>query len=114
MSEVAVDPGLNDLLYGAIQKKRLIRFTYNKLARIVEPHDYGIQNGTARLLSWQVGGRSSSRIPGWRWFDVNRMKGWQMMERSFSGNRNVSSEHHKWDELFIRVEPPAESKTKAS
>jgi hypothetical protein len=114
MSEVAVDSGLNELLYGAIQKKRLIRFRYKKMERVVEPHDYGIQNGTVRLLSWQVGGQSSGRIPGWRWFDVNTFQACEMLERSFSGNRDASGEHHQWDELFIRVDPPANSDKKAS
>ena len=43
MSEVAVDSGLNGLLCSAIQHRRLIRFRYKKLERVVEPHDYGIQ-----------------------------------------------------------------------
>jgi predicted DNA-binding transcriptional regulator YafY len=106
MATVVVDPGLHNVLYGAIQTKRLIRFQYKSKERIVEPHDYGIQKGVSRLLSWQVAGQSSSRIPGWRWFDVAEMQDIELLERSFPGNRNISGKHHEWDEIFIRVEPP--------
>jgi hypothetical protein len=106
MNAVAVNPGLHQLLYGAIQNKRLIRFRYQNKERIVEPHDYGIQRKIARLLSWQVAGQSSGRLPGWRWFDVADMQDFEILETSFPGNRNVSGKHHQWDQIFIRVTPP--------
>lgn len=102
---MAVDSELHNLLYSAIQTKRLIRFLYHGKERIVEPHDYGIQKGIARLLSWQVGGQSSGRVPGWRWFDVAVMQDIEMLGQSFPGNRNISGNHHQWDEIFIRVAP---------
>jgi predicted DNA-binding transcriptional regulator YafY len=103
---VAVDSGLHDLLYGAIQKKRLIRFRYQNKERIVEPHDYGIQKGIVRVFCWQVGGHSSSRLPGWRIFDVEGIENCEVLDRQFAGNREVLGSHHKWDEIFIRVAPP--------
>ena len=106
---VAVDPELHQLVYGAIERKRLIRFRYQNKERIVEPHDYGIQKGIAKLLSWQVGGQSSGSIPGWRWFEVADMQDVEMLSRSFPGNRDGSGEHHQWDEIFIRVAPPEKS-----
>jgi predicted DNA-binding transcriptional regulator YafY len=112
MSAVAVDSGLHNLLCGAIQNKRLIQFRYQNKERVVEPHDYGIQNGIARLLSWQIGGQSNGRLPGWRWFDVAKMQDVQMLDKSFAGNRDVSGKHHRWDEVFVRVEPP-EKRSKA-
>ncbi|HKF06590.1 MAG TPA: WYL domain-containing protein [Candidatus Sulfotelmatobacter sp.] len=110
MNAVAVDSGLHQLLYGAIQNKRLIRFRYKRKERIVEPHDYGIQKGIARLLSWQVGGQSSSRLPGWRWFDVADLQDVEMLENSFAGSREVSGKHHQWDQIFIRVKPHKKTK----
>ena len=106
MSAVAVDPGLHQLLYGAIQNKRLIRFRYQNKERIVEPHDYGIQKKIVRLFSWQIGGQSGGQLPGWRWFDVADMQDVEILERSFPGNRNVSGKHHQWDQIFIRVASP--------
>ena len=91
MSAVVVDRGLHQLLYDAIENKRLIRFRYNNQERIVEPHDYGIQRGIPRLLSWQIGGQSNGRLPGWRWFDVVEVKDLEMLDRLFPGNRDMTT-----------------------
>jgi predicted DNA-binding transcriptional regulator YafY len=107
---MAVNPELHQLLYGAIQNKRLIRFRYKDKERIVEPHDYGILKEITRLLSWQVGGQSGSRLPGWRWFDVTDIRDVEVLERSFPGNREVSGKHHQWDQIFIRVASPKNSR----
>ena len=106
LSEIAVDRQLDQLIRSAIRNKRLVRFQYQNKERVVEPHDYGIQNGIVRLFCWQVGGHSSGRIPGWRMFDVEGMKNCKMLDKHFAGNREVAGKHHQWDEVFIRVEPP--------
>jgi predicted DNA-binding transcriptional regulator YafY len=104
---MAVDQELDRLIYAAIKNKHLLQFGYKSKERIVEPHDYGVQNGVARLFSWQVGGHSSGRIPGWRLFDVTDIQSCKMLDRQFDGNRDVpSGKHHRWDRVFIRVEPP--------
>jgi hypothetical protein len=97
---------LHQLLCAAIENKRLTRFRYKNNERIVEPHDYGIQNGIVRLFCWQVGGRSSGRIPGWRMIDVEGIQDCELMDKRFAGNREVQGKHHRWDEVFIRVAPP--------
>jgi predicted DNA-binding transcriptional regulator YafY len=104
-----VDEDLYRLIYMAIHDKHLLRFEYKTKERIVEPHNFGVQKGTVRLLSWQVGGKSSSRIPGWRWFDVVEIRECRMLDQQFAGNREVSGAHHRWDEVFIRVRPPDDS-----
>ena len=79
---------------------------YNGQERIAEPHDYGIQNGILRLFCYQVGGQSSSRLPGWRLVDVSEMRDCEMLKQRFAGNREApSGKHHRWDEVFIRVAP---------
>jgi hypothetical protein len=103
---MATDQAPNPMLYGAIEKKRLMRFKYQDKERIIEPHDYGIQKGIHRLLSWQVGGQSSGKLPGWRWFDVDDMKDLEVLDKTFPGNREVTGAHHRWDEVFIRVRSP--------
>ncbi len=108
--EMAVDQKPDQLLREAIENKRLIRFVYKNNERIVEPHDYGIQNGIVRLFCWQVGGKSSSRIPGWRMIDVDGMLNCELLDKHFAGNREVQGKHHRWDEVFIRVAPPEKSK----
>jgi hypothetical protein len=105
-----VEPALDHLLRTAIRTKHLVRFTYKSQERIAEPHDYGIQNGIVRLFCYQVGGQSGSRLPGWRLVDVPLVQNCEIMERRFAGNRDTASgKHHRWDEIFIRVEPPAKS-----
>jgi predicted DNA-binding transcriptional regulator YafY len=99
-------PELHNQLLDAIHTRRQISFTYLDKPRIVEPHDYGIQNGSARLLSYQIGGESSSgRLPNWRIFDVDKMSDFKMLEKTFPGNR-PAKKHYQWDKLFIRVAEP--------
>ena len=100
------DPNIDQLLRTAITETRLIRLHYLNRERIVEPHDYGIQKGVARLLSWQVGGQSSGPLPGWRWFDVGDISEFEVLDRTFPGNRDASGKHHQWDLVFVRVAPP--------
>jgi len=112
---MAVDRQVDRLLREAIAKKHLLRFGYKGNERIVEPHDYGIQNGMIRLLCWQVGGKSNGRIPGWRLIDVEGMEGCEMLDRVFEGNREVlSGQHHRWDEVFTRVGASQKSRLKKS
>jgi hypothetical protein len=107
-AKLTVEKELDDLLGNAITEKHLLRFTYKGRERIVEPHDYGIQNGIVRLFGHQVGGGGSSRLPGWRLVDVSEMQDCEMLKRRFAGNREVpSGKHHRWDAVFIRVAPPA-------
>jgi hypothetical protein len=89
----------------AISQRRQIRFWYGGQERIAEPHDYGVQNGTVRLLAYQVGGQSKSgRLPAWRLIDVLRMTRLEVLDRTFAGNRPTpTGNHHKWDQLWMRV-----------
>jgi hypothetical protein len=97
---------LHELLLKAIREKRLIQFNYQRKVRIAEPHDYGIQNGSVRLLSYQVGGASNSgRLPAWRWIEVPEISELQLLSQTFPGSRSAaSSNHHAWDEVFARVD----------
>jgi len=101
---MAVDQQLDLLLRKAVAERHLLRFSYKGSERIVEPHDYGVQNGIVRLLCWQVGGKSKGRIPGWRLVDIDGIQNCEMLGGTFSGNREVASgNHHQWNEVFIRV-----------
>jgi predicted DNA-binding transcriptional regulator YafY len=103
-----VDPALDRILRKAIRTKRLLGFSYRDQQRIVEPHDYGIQNGNVRLFCFQVGGQSGGKLSGWRMLDVSEIRDCKIMEGEFAGNRDVSSgKHHYWDEIFMRVTPPS-------
>jgi hypothetical protein len=99
-------PSIHAALCDAINTRHLIGFMYQDKPRIVEPHDYGMQNGQARLLSYQTGGQSGSgRLPNWRMFDVNKMSDFKVLDETFPGNR-PAKQHYQWDKLFIRVGEP--------
>ena len=100
---------IDKLLRAAIQQKRLIQFEYKNKPRIVEPHDYGIHQGEIKLFGYQVGGRSSEPLPNWRWALLNEISDVRMLAQTFPGGRStLTGKHHKWDQIFIRVEPPEE------
>jgi hypothetical protein len=97
---------VNSQLVSAINEKRLIEFIYKDgQGRVVEPHDYGIRGGVAKILAYQVGGASRSGTPhGWKWYDVDGMRQLTALERHFPGSRVDSNQHHfEWDVLFARV-----------
>ena len=93
-------------LWTAIEQARLIRLIYHRKSRILEPHDYGILNGSVQLLGYQVGGSSSRPIPNWLLMKGNEITGLELLDQTFPGGRpTVSGKHRKWDKLFIRVKP---------
>ena len=77
--------------------------------RIVEPHDYAIHNGSVKLLTYQVGGASSAKLPNWRRIETDMISDIQLLNQTFPGGRPTpSGKHHQWDKLFIRVKPADE------
>src|SRR5579871_123448 len=97
---------IDELLRTAISQRRLIRLKYHGKERIVEPHDYGIHKGSAKLLAYQVGGSSSGPLPNWRWFEIALISDLSLLDQTFPGGRPPESgNHHNWEKLFIRVKP---------
>src|SRR5215813_2759502 len=75
---------IHEPLCNAINTKHKVSFMYQGKPRIVEPHDYGMQNGRARLLSYQIGGQSGSgQLPDWRWFDVSKIGEFKILDETF-------------------------------
>ena len=99
-------PRVNPLLWKAIEERHLIRLRYKNRERIVEPHDYGVHNGVVKLLAYQVAGSSNHKLPNWRWLEEDSISDIELLSGRFAGGRPTQSgEHHRWDELFIRVKP---------
>lgn len=104
------EPGVNSQLWKAIDEARLVRFVYKNRERIVEPHGYGIRNGIATLLAYQVTGSSCHKLPNWRWMETALISGMQILDRTFPGGLPTpTAKHHKWDKLFIRIKPADKS-----
>lgn len=96
-----------DLLFFALENKRLISFEYQGYPRVAEPHDYGIMNCVNTLLVYQVRGRSKTgNVPGWKHIRESEVRQLEVLEEQFPGGRTVpSGQHKKWDKVFIRVAP---------
>ena len=92
------------LLWQAIEHRRMIRLVYHGKERLVEPHDYGVLNGSLQLLGYQIAGSSSRPLPNWIRMKVEEMADLEMLEKTFAGGRpKASGKHLRWDILFIRV-----------
>jgi hypothetical protein len=92
-------------LRAAIEGHRLISFKLDGRARVAEPHDYGLVDGVARLLFFQVGGESRSGHPiGWRCPAVAKIADLELLERRFAGTRSTPTGRHKrWDRIIATV-----------
>jgi hypothetical protein len=100
-----IDPHVDEALRTAIQQRRLLRLIYQGKERVVEPHDYGVQNASPKLLAYQIGGSSSGRLPNWRWLHVELISEVYLLDRTFPGGRRIpSGKHHVWDKVFVRVQ----------
>jgi hypothetical protein len=91
----------------AIANKRLIQFTYDSAVRVAEPHDYGVRDGTPRLLVYQrqKASRKDHRVRGWRCLDISRIDACTVLEESFAGTRATAGQpHQRWDLLYARVD----------
>jgi hypothetical protein len=97
---------LDGQLRFAIAHKRLLRLMYDGRLRVVEPHDYGLLRGIARVLVYQRSkeGASVKDARGWRLLETSKITECAVMETSFSGTRAKSEQrHHAWDMLYARV-----------
>lgn len=84
----------------------MIRLVYQHKLRIVEPHDYGILNGSVQLLGYNVAGLSSRARPNWILMKADEIIARPLLQQTFPGGRPAASASHiKWEKLFIRVTP---------
>ena len=91
----------------AIEHKRLLRLGYLGKARVVEPHDYGVQKGHPRLLVYQRYESTTSprhRTEGWRLLELPKFESCEVLDETFSGSRaQAHQRHYAWDVLYARV-----------
>jgi hypothetical protein len=102
---------LDAQLKTAIATRRLVQLRYDGKLRVAEPHDYGVQNGSPKLLIYQLrasggasGGAPSKGVLGWRLLDVPKIAECAVLDEAFAGSRGQSHQrHHAWDEVYARV-----------
>jgi hypothetical protein len=91
----------------AIAHKRLIEVRYGGRLRVAEPHDYGMKNGSPKVLVYQLragGSTPDPRVRGWRLLDLKKISICAVSNATFAGSRaDASQQHSAWDELYARV-----------
>ncbi len=87
---------MNKIIKQSVINKNIIKFTYNKFKREVEPYCYGIsKKGNQVLRGYQIDGESSTEKYGWKLFDVSKIDDLQITDRIFSDIRKEYSENDK-------------------
>jgi hypothetical protein len=96
---------LGSCIRRAIAEKRLLELRYKRAVRLAEPHDYGIIDGTGRLLIFQLRGPDSGKgAVGWRLLDVAKIESCVITDQPFAGSRGQShQQHYQWETLYARV-----------
>ena len=100
-----MDDSLDERIRRAIAQKRLLEIRYKRAVRLAEPHDYGVIDGTERLLVFQLRGPDSGKgAGGWRLLDVVKIESCVVTHQTFAGSRGQShQQHYQWETLYARV-----------
>lgn len=98
-------PKSDATLISAIQKHKLLRFNYEGLERVCEPHIFGTCNGKRQVLCYQLeGGTSSGTLPQWRRFEFDQILSLHPAGGTFPGPRPVPHPHSLgWDQFIVVV-----------
>jgi hypothetical protein len=97
---------MNDIICEAIEKKRLLQFSYDDLTRIVEPHLLGRKtSGKDALSAYLVEGYTESdREPYWRSYSIEKMEFPVMLDETFPGARDGYNPNDKtMEEIYCRL-----------
>jgi hypothetical protein len=96
---------LDERIRRAIAEKRLLEIRYKNAVRLAEPHDYGVIDGTERLLLFQLHGPDSGQgVVGWRLLDVVKIESCVVTDQTFAGSRGQSQQQlYQWATLYARV-----------
>jgi hypothetical protein len=73
-------------LRSALKNKEVLHFLYNGRPRIVEPQCYGISTADRPVLrGYQIAGKSSSKLPALKLFDVEKIENLKTTKKHFLG-----------------------------
>jgi hypothetical protein len=97
---------MNAIICEAIEKRRLLQFSYDDLTRIVEPHLFGRKKSGRDVLSgWLVEGYTESDSePYWRNYVVENMDFIIMLDETFSGARaGFNPDDKTMEEIYCHI-----------
>jgi hypothetical protein len=97
---------MNSIICEAIEKKRLLQFNYDDLARIVEPHLFGRKtSGKDALSAYMVDGYTESdRKPYWRSYSIDKMEFLVILDDTFEAARDGYNPNDKtMEEIYCRL-----------
>jgi hypothetical protein len=97
---------MNDIICEAIEKKKLLQFSYDDLTRIVEPHLLGRKtSGKDALSAYLVEGYTESdREPYWRNYSVEKIDFLVMLDETFAGTRaGYNPNDETMEEIYCRL-----------
>ena len=97
---------MNDIICEAIEKKKLLQFSYDDLTRIVEPHLLGRKtSGKDALSAYLVEGYTESdREPYWRNYSVEKIDFLVMLDETFTGVRaGYNPNDETMEEIYCRL-----------
>lgn len=97
---------MNQIICEAIEKKRLLQFSYDDLTRVVEPHLFGRKtSGNDVLSAWLVEGYTESDDePYWRNYIVENMDFIIMLDETFTGTREgYNPNDATMEEVYCRL-----------
>jgi len=95
---------LEQRLHDAIDSRVLVAFYYKGHRRVAEPHALGVKDGRLQVLTYQVGGTSSSgSLPNWRRFFVDELSQLQVTSQAFVPQRLTFGRHSAFDRQIALV-----------
>lgn len=97
---------MKSIICEAIEKRRLLQFSYDDLTRIVEPHLFGRKtSGNDVLSGWLVEGYTESDSePYWRNYVVENMDFIIMLDETFTGTRaGYNRDDKTMEEIYCRL-----------
>lgn len=92
------------LLDEAISNKLIISFTYDELFRIVEPHHYGMLNGSEQLHAYQITGEThSGGIPEWRNFILEKIHKLKILDVNFTPRTSYNPSNSNYQIIITKI-----------
>ena len=91
---------MNTVICEAIQERKILRFDYKGLERVVEPYAFGKDNkGNYKLRAYQIDGFSESGKPvGWKLFNVENISNIKILDENFE---EIREEYNPYGDKHI-------------